>query len=329
MKKQKVLVTRIIPTKGLDMVKAYCDAIIWEEDFPIPREALIDQVRGMEGILSMLTDRMDGVVMDAAGTSLKVISTNAVGVDNIDLAAATQRKIPVGNTPGILTDSTADFAFALLMASARRIVEGDAYIRKGLWKTWGPSILLGQDVAGATIGIIGFGRIGQAVAKRAAGFGMRILYYEPGAGSEEFARSMGAQSVDLDTLLKESDFVSLHTPLNAATVHFFNENLFSKMKKTAILINTSRGPVVDANALYQALKEHKIGGAALDVTDPEPLPMDSPLLTLDNILIMPHIASASHVTREKMAVMAAENLIAGLKGERLPHCANEEVYPSS
>jgi glyoxylate reductase len=265
--------------------------------------------------------------MDAAGPQLKVISNYAVGFDNVDVTEATRRRIPVGNTPGVLTDTTADMAFALLMAAARRVVEGNAFTRAGRWKTWGPTLLLGRDVFGATLGLVGFGRIGRAMAKRARGFDMRVLFYDPFvAADDSLAAEIGAQAVELDTLLRQSDFVSLHTLLSEETHHLIDADAFDKMKPTAILVNTSRGPVVDPEALYTALTEGQIGYAALDVTEPEPIPIDSPLLTLDNIIVVPHIASASVATRGKMAQMAAENLIAGLKGERLPNCANPEVY---
>jgi glyoxylate reductase len=327
MAKPKVFVTRAIPEQGLALVRDFCEADIWAEELPPAREVILERVRGMDGILSLLTDRMDGAVMDAAGPQLKVISNYAVGFDNVDAAKATTRGIPVGNTPGVLTDTTADLAFALLMAAARRVVEGDKFTRAGRWKTWGPTLLLGQDVFGATLGLVGFGRIGRAVAKRARGFDMRVLFHDPFVAADDpFAVEVGAQAVDLDTLLRESDFVSLHTLLNEETYHLISADAFAKMKPTAILINTSRGPVVDPDALYVALKEGQIGYAALDVTEPEPIPADSPLLGLDNIIVVPHIASASVATRGRMAQMAAENLIAGLKGERLPNCANPEVY---
>jgi glyoxylate reductase len=250
-----------------------------------------------------------------------------VGFDNVDAAEATTRGIPVGNTPGVLTDTTADLAFALLMAAARRVVEGDKFARAGRWKTWGPTLLLGQDVFGATLGLVGFGRIGRAVAKRARGFDMRVLFHDPFVAADDpFAVEIGAQAVGLDTLLRESDFVSLHTLLNEETHHLIGAGAFAKMRPTAILVNTSRGPVVDPDALHTALKEGQIAYAALDVTEPEPIPADSPLLALDNIIVVPHIASASVATRGRMAQMAAENLIAGLKGERPPNCANPEVY---
>ncbi len=324
MPKPKVFVTRIIPDQGLNLVQDFCDVDLWTDELPPPREILLERVRGVEGLLSLLTDRVDGPLMDAAGPQLKVISNHAVGFDNIDVPAATARGVPVGNTPGILTDATADFAFALLMAAARRVVEGERFVREGKWKTWGPSLLLGQDVHGATLGLIGFGRIGQAMAKRAQGFDMRVLFYDPSGPA--FDASLNATPVDLNSLLAESDFVSVHTPLTPDTRSLMNRERFALMKPTGVLINTARGPVVDPAALYEALSTRRIFAAALDVTDPEPIPSDSPLLALDNLVIVPHIASASVATRQKMSLMAAQNLIAGLKGERLPNCVNPEVY---
>jgi glyoxylate reductase len=327
MSKPKVFVTRLIPEKGLDIVKGFCEADIWTDELPPPRQIILERVRGVDGILSLLTDKMDAEVMDAAGPGLKVISNYAVGFDNIDIPAATKRGLPVGNTPGILTDTTADFAFTLLMAAARRVVEGDRYTRAGQWKTWGPKLLLGVDVHGATLGLVGFGRIGKAMAKRALGFDMEVLYYDPINRDDPDAKSLRAQSTDLDTVLQKSDFVSIHTPLTNETYHLISTEALGKMKPSAILINTARGPVVDPDALYQALKAGQIGYAALDVTEPEPIPLDSPLLELDNIIIAPHIASASRATRDKMAQMAADNLLAGLQGQPLPTCVNPEVYP--
>jgi glyoxylate reductase len=321
--KPKVFVTRVIPEKGLRRVQEFCAADLWTGELPPPRAELMARVRGVEGILSLLTDRIDSDLLEAAGAQLKVVSNHAVGYDNIDVPAATRRGIPVGNTPGILTEATADCAFALLMAAGRRIAEGDRYVRAGKWKTWGPSLLLGSDFAGATLGILGFGRIGRAVARRARGFNMRVIYFDPQAGPEP---GLEAAGVDFETLLREADFVSIHTPLTAETRHMINAEAFARMKPNAVLVNTARGQVVDPQALYEALKSGQIFAAGLDVTDPEPIPLDSPLLELENCVIVPHIASASRTTREKMAVMAAENLIAGLIGERLPNCVNPEVY---
>lgn len=328
MTRPKVFVTRIILEKGLQPIQEFCDVDLWTDELPPPTSVLLERVRGVDGLLCLLTDRVDGEIMDAAGPNLKVISNHAVGYDNIDVPAATARRLPVGNTPGILTDATADFAFALLMAAARRVVEGERFVRAGKWKTWGPSLLLGADVSGATLGIVGYGRIGRALAKRASGFDMHILYCDPGITQPEPAPGTTSHptQVDFETLLRQADFVSLHTPLNPQTHHLIDEKALALMKPSAILINTARGPVVDPQALYQALKTRRIFAAALDVTDPEPLPLDSPLLELDNLIVVPHIASASKTTRERMSWMAAQNLLAGLKGERLPNCVNPEVY---
>lgn len=317
-----VFVTRQIPEAGLDAVRSVCDPRVWEDELPPPREALLAAVGGCDGILSALTERIDGEVMDAAGPQLLVISNFAVGVDNVDVAEATRRGIPVGNTPGVLTETTADLAWALLMAAARRIVEGDRFVRAGKWRTWDPRLLLGTDVYGATLGIVGFGRIGQAVARRARGFDMRVLYT-----TRESAPTVdGARRVDLPTLLRESDFVSVHTPLTAATLHLFGDEVFDAMKPGAVLVNTSRGPVVDQAALYRALMSGQLAAAALDVTDPEPMAADDPLLSLGNCIVIPHLGSASRATRDRMACMAAENLLAGLAGQPLPNCVNPEVY---
>lgn len=324
MSKPKVFVTRLIPEKGLELIRESCDVDVWQGELPPTRDELLQHVRGVDGLLCLLTDKIDGEVMDEIGPQLKVISNFAVGFDNIDIQAATARKIPVGNTPDVLTDATADFAFALLMAVARRIPEAERYVHDGNWKTWGPMTMLGVDIKGATLGLVGFGRIGKAVARRALGFDMRVLYYD--SKEKKAYPDLKARQVDFETLLEESDFISLHTPLTPDTRHLIDSEAFSKMKSNAVLINTARGPVVDPDALYEALKEHRIFGAGLDVTDPEPLPLDSPLLTLDNIVIVPHIASASTTTREQMSWMAAQNLIAGLKDERLPNCVNPQVY---
>ncbi|HEY9087806.1 MAG TPA: D-glycerate dehydrogenase [Anaerolineaceae bacterium] len=320
MSKPRVFVTRILPAAGLDRITQFCDADIWPGDLPPSREELLARVSGMDGLVTLLSDPISAAVMDGAGPQLKVISQYAVGFDNIDIPAATARGIRVGHTPGILTDATADFAFALLMSAARRVVEADRHTREGKWKTWGPSILLGSDFVGATLGLVGFGRIGRAMAKRASGFDMRVIYYDPTAQPDP---AVQAEPVDsLEDLLRQSDFVSLHTPLTAQTRGMINAQTLGMMKPNAVLVNTSRGQVIDQPALYAALQSGQIFAAALDVTDPEPLPLDSPLLTLPNLIIAPHIASASTRTREQMAVLTAENLIAGLKGEPLPRCVN-------
>lgn len=326
--KPRIFVTRLIPEIGLAMLRQEADVEVWPDPLPPDYPVLVQNVKGIDALLCMLTDKIDGNLMDAAGSRMKVISQFAVGVDNIDTDAATKRGIPVGNTPGVLTDTTADLAWSLLMAAARRVVESDRFVRAGKWKTWGSIGFLGQDIAGATLGIIGFGRIGRAIARRAQGFDMRILYHSRGRKLEA-EQKYHAEYVGLETLLRESDFVSLHTNLSEETHHLINESRLKTMKPGSILINTARGPVVDPAALYRALTSGTIACAALDVTEPEPIPPDDPLLTLDNIIICPHIGSASHKTRSKMSTMAAENLIAGLKRKPLPNCVNPEVYSVS
>ena len=328
MPRPRLFVTRRIPSIGLEMVQslsAEYDIEVWPDPLPPAYEVLLEKVRGLAGLLCLLTDQIDANLMDAAGPQLKVISQLAVGFDNIEVAAATARGIPIGHTPGVLTDATADFAWALLMAAARRVVEGDKFTRAGRWQTWGPIDFLGPDVSGATLGIVGFGRIGQAVAKRAQGFDMRVLYFDP-KRQPEAEQAYHATYADLDTVLREADFLSIHTTLSTTTYHYFDDAKLKLMKPSAVLINTSRGPVVDPAALYRALSSGTIAYAALDVTEPEPIKMNDPLLTLDNIIIAPHIASASFTARNKMATMAAANLIAGLTGERLPNCVNPQVY---
>jgi lactate dehydrogenase-like 2-hydroxyacid dehydrogenase len=322
----RVFVARIIPSAGLTLVRQACDAEVWPDDLPPPRDRLLAAVEGCDGILTLLTDRVDAELLDAAGPQLKVVSNYAVGFDNIDVPECTRRGVPVGNTPGVLTETTADLAWALLMAAARRIVEGADYVRAGSWKTWGPMLLLGPDVHGATLGIVGFGRIGQAVARRASGFGMRVLYHDVDPVDKATEGALGASFVPLDELLGASDFVSLHVNLTPETTHLINTERLAAMKPGSVLVNTSRGPVVDNAALAEALRAGPIGAAALDVTEPEPIPVDHPLVGMPNCLIVPHIASASHATRDKMAEMAAENLLAGLRGERLPTPVNPEVY---
>jgi lactate dehydrogenase-like 2-hydroxyacid dehydrogenase len=323
----RVFVARRIPDDGLDLIRAACELELWDDELPPPREDLLRSVAGCAGILTLLTDRVDDELLDAAGPDLRVVSDLAVGYDNVDVPACTRRRIAVGNTPGVLTETTADLAFGLLMAGARRIAEGDRLVRAGGWRTWGPLAFLGTDVHGSTLGIVGFGRIGQAVARRAVGFGMPVLYASRRRAAPEIEASAGgATFVSLHELLARSDFVSIHVPLGPSTLRLIGAPELRRMKPTAILINTARGPVVDQAALYTALRDGVIGGAALDVTDPEPMPGDDPLLTLDNCLVVPHIASASRATRGRMAAMAAANLIAGVRGERLPNPVNPEIY---
>jgi glyoxylate reductase len=322
----RVYVTRHLPEVAFRQLSAICEVEGWDREVPPPYQVLQEAVVGKDGLLCLLTDRVDAALMDAA-PGLKVISQCAVGYDNIDVAAATARGIPVGNTPGVLTDATADFAFTLLMAAARRVGEAVDFVRSGQWQTWGLTLLLGQEIYGATLGIIGLGRIGQAVARRARGFAMRVLYHDA-VRQPEAEAELGVAYRTLDDLLRESDFVSLHTSLTDETQGLIGARALALMKPTAILINTSRGPVVDTEALYQALREGQIAYAALDVTDPEPLPADHKLLTLPNLIVAPHIASATVWSRTQMATMAVENLLAGLRGEGLPHCVNPEVYAS-
>ncbi len=324
MSKPKVFVTRKIAKEALDTIADVAEMEVWEDELPPPPDVLVNKVKDIQGLLSLLTDKVDASLMDAA-PRLRVATNMAVGYENIDVPAATSRGIVVTNTPGVLTDTTADFSFALILAAARRVVEADTYTRKGLWKTWGPMILLGHDVHHATLGIIGLGRIGIAMAKRAKGFDMQVLYYDEVRKRQE-EKELGLEFVSsLPELLSRADFITIHTPLIAETYHLISTTEFAVMKPTAILINASRGPVVDQKALYEALKSRQIFAAALDVTEVEPIPLDDPLMTLDNILITPHIASASVTTRTKMAMMAAANLIAGLRGEMPPNCVNPEV----
>ncbi len=324
MSKFKVFVTRRLPI-AFDQLHQIASVEIWSERQPPPCKVLLEKIKAIDGLLCLLTDRIDRQLLEA-GTSLKVISQMAVGYDNIDISTATARHLPVGHTPDVLTDATADFAWTLLMAAARQVVEADRFVRAGQWQTWEPDLLLGADIKGATLGIVGLGRIGQAVARRAKGFDMKILYSDKHRCHAELEQSLDAEFVTFDRLLQESDFVTIHTPLAEDTYHLFSQSQFEQMKRSAILINTARGPIVDLDALYRALTSRQIAAAALDVTDPEPIPTQSLLLTLDNLIITPHIASASRQAREKMARMAITNLIAGLKGEPLPHCVNPEVY---
>jgi len=324
MAKPKIYVTREIPERGIKIIKKHFEAEVWPEYNPPPKQTIIKKVKDVDAIASLLSDKIDSEVFDAA-PKLKIIAQMAVGFDNIDIKEATKRGIYVTNTPEVLTDTTADFAWALLMAVARRVVEADKYVRTGQWKvSWHPSMLAGRDVYNATIGVVGAGRIGYAVAKRAKGFNMKILFYDV-IPRPEMEKDLGAKRVDLNTIFKESDFVSIHVPLMKETYHLVNEEKLKLMKKTAYLINNSRGPVVDEKALYIALKEDKIAGAGLDVFEQEPTPVDNPLLKLDNVVVAPHISSASHETRSKMAEMVADNLVAFLEGRTPPNLVNPEV----
>jgi glyoxylate reductase len=318
-----VYVTRLLQEEVMNRINSFCDVEAWLENCPAPRGLLLEKVTDKEGLLTMFTDRVDSELMDIA-PKLTVVSNLGVGFDNIDVTEATRRGIIVANTPGVLTETTADFAFALILAAARRVVEGAELVRKGNWKTWDPSMLLGQDVHGATLGIIGLGRIGSAVARRARGFGMRVLYYDVNR-QRRIENELGVDYAGLDKVLSQSDFVSVHANLNSETYHLIGTKELSRMKKNAVLVNTSRGPLVDNMALFEVLKDGKIAFAALDVTEPEPIPAGHPLLSLDNILITPHLGSASNATRTKMSQMAADNLIAVLKGETPASVVNPEA----
>lgn len=324
MPKPKAYITRMLPERGLNVIKKYFDIEIWQEYGPPPRNVLLEKAKDVDVLVTLLSDKIDTEVFNAA-PRLKIISQLAVGFDNIDLQEATKRGIYVTNTPEVLTDTTADFAWTLLMAVARRVVEADKYVRTGQWKVaWHPAMMQGRDVYGATIGIVGAGRIGYAMAKRATGFGMKILFYDV-ISRPEMEKDFGAKKVDLETLLKESDFVSIHVPLMKETHHLMNSDRLKLMKKTAYLINNSRGPVIDEKALYEALKQGKIAGAGLDVFEQEPTPTENPLLKLDSVVVAPHISSASYETRSKMSEMVAENLISYIEGKKPPNLVNVEV----
>ena len=315
MEKKKVFVTREILPEGIELLKKHFDVDLWTDYAPPSKDIIKEHIKDADAILTMLSDKMDAEVINSA-TKLKVISQLAVGYDNIDLNAAKARGIWVTNTPDVLTDASADFSFAQMLAISRRVVEADKYVRAGKWKVgWHPSMMLGGVLRGATLGIIGAGRIGQAMARRGKGLDMKILYYNRSA-KPEFERECNAKKVDLDSLLSESDYVSLHVPLNNETKNLINSEKLGLMKATAYLINNSRGPVVDEKALYDALKNHKIAGAALDVFNVEPTPVDNPLLELDNVIVAPHISSANIYARTKMSIMTAEDIIAVLSGEK-------------
>lgn len=324
MKKPRVFVTREIPPAGLDRIRAACDADIWSGLLPPPREELLQRVRDCDGLLSLLTERVDAELLNAA-PRLCVVSNFAVGFNNIDVAVASARGIAVGNTPGVLTDATADMAFCLLIAAARRLVEGHCDVQAGRWQTWQPLGYIGQDLAGRTLGVVGMGRIGYALSKRCrGGWDMNVLYYDV-RNNDAAERELGAKRVDLDTLLAASDFVSIHTDLNDATRGMFNATTFRKMKPTAVLINSARGPLVNQRDLHEALRDGVLFAAGLDVTDPEPIAADDALLALPNVVVAPHIASATVASRNGMAEIAADNLIAGVQGKPLRCPVNPEV----
>jgi lactate dehydrogenase-like 2-hydroxyacid dehydrogenase len=309
----RCFVTRDLPGPGLDRLRAVHDVELWRDRMPPPGRELLRGAAAAEGLLCLLTDPIDAELI-AACPDLRAIANCAVGTDNVEIAAATERGIPVGNTPEVLTDSTADLAVALMLAISRRLSEGERAVHEGEWLTWEPAWLLGRDLNGAEVGIVGAGRIGRAVARRLDGFGCRVAF----AGRDDRAA--------LEELLAGSDFVSIHCPLTAQTRGLIGAAELRAMRPTAYLVNTARGPIVDQRALGRALREGWIAGAALDVTDPEPLPPADPLLAAPNLLVIPHLGSATHRTREAMASISVDNLLAGLAGEPMPHCVNPEVY---
>jgi glyoxylate reductase len=312
------ILTHALPEAWLARLEGRCRYVTGPADSGGIHPDLLEHLPQAEGLLTLLTDRVDEALLEQA-PSLKVVSNMAVGVDNIDLSACRRRGIPVGNTPGVLTQGTADLAIALLLAAARRLPEAAEDARQGRWQTWTPTGWLGADLDGATLGIIGLGKIGRAVAARGRAFGLRLIYHNPNPLPAQVEQELGVEYRPLADLLAESDFVSLHTPLTPNTRGMINEAALRRMKPTAILVNTARGPVVDQAALEKALRENWIRFAALDVTDPEPLPPEHPLYHLDNCLIVPHIASATENTRRRMAERACDNLLAGLAGEPLPY----------
>jgi len=302
----RVFISRDLPFPALDRLRAQHEVDVWEPKTPPPPDELLARAQQADALLLTVTEKVDGAFLDQA-PSVRAIANCAVGTDNIDLDAAKHRGIPVGNTPGVLTDATADIAFALLLAVARRLSEGEKEVREGRWAPWHPSHMLGGDLADTTLGIIGWGRIGQAMARRGEGFGMKIVHS---------SRSSG---ISQDELLETSDYVSLHTPLTPETRHLMGAAEFKRMKPTAYFINTSRGGTVDQVALREALVNHEIAGAGLDVTEPEPLPHDDPLLTAPNLLVVPHVGSATVRTRSRMADLAVDNLLAALAGDEMPN----------
>jgi glyoxylate reductase len=324
LEKPKVYVTRAMPETGLKQLRDEFDVDVWPEYSPPPKQVLLEKVGDADALVSMLSDRIDKEVLDAA-PRLRIVAQMAVGYDNIDLAEATRRGIYVTNTPDVLTETTADFAWALLMAVARRVVEADRYVREGKWTAaWHPQMLMGRDVYGATLGIVGAGRIGQAMAQRATGFSMKVLYHNR-SPRPEMEKKFGAKRVELDELLQRSDFVSIHVPLTEQTKRLINAEKLGLIKPTAYLVNNSRGAVVDEKALYEALRSGRIAGAALDVYEQEPTPLRNPLLTLENVVVAPHISSASIETRTKMSEMVAENTLAFFGGKQPPNLVNAEV----
>lgn len=324
MSRPRVYVCRPLLGRAMQILQERCEVRVWPDpDLPPPREVLVSEARDADGLVTLVTDRVDEDLLSSA-PRLRVVSNVAVGYDNVDVAAATRRGVVVTNTPDVLTETTADLAWALLLAAARRVAEADRFTRAGRWQSWSLQLMLGQDVYGRTLGVVGLGRIGRAVARRALGFGMRVLYTSR-RRHEDAERDLGVQWRELDDLLAEADFVTLHTPLTPETRHLIGRDRLRRMKPTAVLVNTCRGPVVDEAALVQALREGWIWAAGLDVFETEPLPADSSLLAMDNVVLAPHVGSASFATRARMSEMAAENCVAVLSGRRPPNPVNPEV----
>jgi glyoxylate reductase len=320
-----VLVTRRLPQEALDRIVARCDMTLYDGEGVMARHQLLAEVAGKAGAITLLTDRVDEEFLDAAGPQLKIVANYAVGFDNIDVEACTRHGVLASNTPEVLTETTADTAFALMMAAARRIAEGDRFVRSGAPWVWGPLMMLGQDVHHATLGIVGFGRIGQALARRARGFSMRVLYHDMYQPPAEVQRELGADYRDLEDLLRESDFVSLHTSLTPQTRHLINARRLALMKPTAVLVNTSRGPVIDEQALAEALRQGQIFAAGLDVFEREP-DVHPGLLACDNAVLIPHLGSATVKTRLAMAGLAVDNLLAALEDRHPPTLLNPQAW---
>jgi glyoxylate reductase len=325
MTKPKVYITRKIPQQVFEKINAVCEVKMWEqEDIPVPREVLVQEIQEVDGLYCLLTETIDESLLKHA-RNLKIISNMAVGYNNIDVEAASKRSIMITNTPGVLTETTADLTFALIMATARRVVEADGFLRAGNWKTWSPMLLTGQDVYGATLGIIGLGRIGESLSKRAKGFDMNVLYYNR-TRKLEAEESLGIEYEDLETLLRQSDFVCVLTPYTLETKNLISKHEMSLMKPSAVLINSARGGIVNEDDLYEALKNGTIWAAGLDVFEQEPVDLKHPLLTLPNVVALPHIGSASIRTRIRMAELAGQNFLQGLAGETPKHLVNKEVF---
>ncbi|MBI2912746.1 MAG: D-glycerate dehydrogenase [Chloroflexi bacterium] len=323
MSRHRVYVTRLLPGGAPELLAQHADVDVWQGDLPPPPKELQRRAAASDGILTLLTDRVDEALLEGA-PRLLVVSNMATGFDNVDVAAASRCNVLVTRTPGVLSETVADFTFALLLAAARRVAEADRHVRGGLWQTWGPQVMLGQDVHGATLGIIGLGGVGTEVARRARGLGMRVLYHSR-TPKPALERRYRLTRLPLDDLLRQADFVSLHAPLTSETRHLIGRRELRLMKPSAVLVNTARGPLVDQAALYHALTEGRIAATALDVTDPEPMDPNDPLLTRENVIVTPHIASASVATRSRMAMLAAQNLLAALGGRVPKDTANRDI----